>query len=40
MQRALAGLLGAVGTLGIDGLDDQRLELRGVEARGDLVVEE
>ena len=40
MQRPLPRFLGAVRTLRIDGLDDERFELRCVETRGDAVVEE
>src|SRR5215472_14757223 len=40
MQRTFAGLLRAVGALGIAGLDDHRGELRGIERGGDAIVEQ
>ena len=40
MKRPLAGLLGAVGSLRVDRLDDQRFDFRRVQAGRDAVVEE
>ena len=40
MERSLTGLLGSVGAFGIDGLDDERLQFRRVQAGGDPVIQQ